>query len=127
MPRAAERVQRRDYHLSAMAPTARWRPEQRRVAVPLAASRWGPLHPRPVNSQALRTKESALSVRNSFQDGKLLQKVLPFQSTVLIGPSDRNGEMLTDSPEPRCCVVQVHVTSQSGHGRVWQVPCLLDL
>ncbi|KAH8024030.1 hypothetical protein HPB51_020788 [Rhipicephalus microplus] len=49
----------------------------------------------------------------------------PSSSTVLVEPGDRNGEMLTDSPEPRCCVVQVRVTSQSGHSRVWQVPCLL--
>ncbi|KAL3184559.1 hypothetical protein MRX96_033270 [Rhipicephalus microplus] len=41
MPRTAQRVQRRGYHLSAMATTARWPPEQRRVVVPLAASKVG--------------------------------------------------------------------------------------
>ncbi|KAL3172524.1 hypothetical protein MRX96_043235 [Rhipicephalus microplus] len=39
MHRTAERVQRRGYHLRAVAATDRWPPEQRWVAVPSAASR----------------------------------------------------------------------------------------
>ncbi|KAL3176631.1 hypothetical protein MRX96_010241 [Rhipicephalus microplus] len=66
MSRTVEHVQRRGYHLSAVATTARWPPEQHRFAVPPSASGWEPPRPHPVNSQALRNEESASPVRNSF-------------------------------------------------------------
>ncbi|KAL1443026.1 hypothetical protein MTO96_000922 [Rhipicephalus appendiculatus] len=102
MPRTAERAQRRGFYLSAVATSARWPPERRRVAVPPAASRWEPPRPPPCEQPGVTDRGVRIALpERACKTGKLLQKALTFQSEMEDGEEEDAGAARSEAEDAK--------------------------